>query len=108
VSFNRLEDSRNRPAEFAERKQIPASDLLAILGETMGEASGVLARLSEKDLLATFQIQGYTVSGLEAVYQVVEHFGMHYGQIVFVTKLLCGQDLGFYRQLDKTGRNEPR
>jgi hypothetical protein len=31
---------------------------------------------------------------------------MHYGQIVFITKLLRGQDLGFYRELDKTGRRE--
>jgi hypothetical protein len=43
---------------------------------------------------------------LETVYQVVEHFGMHYGQIVFITKLVRGQDLGFYRELDKTGRRE--
>jgi hypothetical protein len=72
----------------------------------MGEASDVLERLTETDLLATFQIQGYTVSGLAAVYQVVEHFGMHYGQIVFIAKFLRGQDLGFYRELDKTGRHE--
>ena len=56
------------------------------------------------DLLTTFIIQGYTVNGLEAVYQVVEHFGIHYGQIVYITKLLRSEDLGFYRELDKTGR----
>ena len=41
---------------------------------------------------------------LQAVYQVVEHFALHYGQIVYVTKLLHGEDLGFYRELDATGR----
>jgi len=30
-------------------------------------------------------------------------FGLHYGQIVYVTKALRGADLGFYRELDKTG-----
>jgi hypothetical protein len=55
-------------------------------------------------LLATFKIQGYTVSGLQAIYQVVEHFGVHYGQIAYITKLLRGEDLGFYRELDDTGR----
>jgi hypothetical protein len=55
-------------------------------------------------LLASFHIQGSTVTGLYAVYQVVEHFGMHYGQIVFITKLVRGESLGFYRELDKTGR----
>jgi hypothetical protein len=103
-SFNRLEDTRDRPAEFSERRVIPAAALLEKLGATMQDASEVLARLTEADLLTTFQIQGYTVNGLRAVYQVVEHFGMHYGQIVFITKLVRADDPGFYRELDKTGR----
>ena len=70
----------------------------------MDEAAGVLSRLTEEDLLAPMDIQGYHVTGLEAVYHVVEHFGMHYGQIVYITKALQGKDLGFYRELDKTGR----
>jgi Protein of unknown function (DUF1572) len=104
ASFKRLDDHRDRPAEFRERRSIPASVLLEKLGTTMKEASEVLAALSEADLLTTFEIQGYTVTGLHAVYQVVEHFGLHYGQIVYITKLLRGQDLGFYRELDATGR----
>jgi hypothetical protein len=58
-----------------------------------GATSGVLARLTEADLLSTFQIQGYSVTGLEAVYQVAEHFGVR------------GKDLGLYRELDRTGRS---
>jgi uncharacterized damage-inducible protein DinB len=103
ASFDRLGDTRNRPAEFAQREPIPAALLLERLGSTIGRASGVLSRLTSADLLATFQIQGYTVSGLYAVYHVVEHFGMHYGQIIYMAKLLRGEDLGFYRELDKTG-----
>jgi uncharacterized damage-inducible protein DinB len=104
ASFDRLEDTRDRPAEFAARQHVPAAVLLEELGSTMERAANVLSRLTEADLRATFHIQGYTVSGLEAVYQVVEHFCMHYGQIVYITKLVCGKDLGFYRELDKTGR----
>jgi hypothetical protein len=103
-SFKRLEDTRDRPSEFGERRLIPASALLEKLGTTVEEASEVLARLTEADLLTIFHIQGYRVNGLEAVYQVVEHFGIHYGQIVYITKLVRGADLGFYRELDKTGR----
>jgi len=103
-SFRGLEDARNRPAEFSERQSIPAKTLLAKLGATLNEASDVLASLTEADLLTTLHIQGYTVTGLQAVYQVVEHFALHYGQIVYVTKLVRGEDLGFYRELDKTGR----
>jgi len=104
ASFNRIEDARNRPAEFNERRRIPAKSLLERLEATMQEATEVLARLTPDDLAAAYQIQGYTVSGLAAVYQVVEHFGMHYGQIVYIIKALRGEDLGFYSELNKTGR----
>jgi len=104
ASFNRLEDKRNRPAEFDATGDLSASDLLERLGETMDEAAKVLARLTPEELLATWHIQGYTVTGLAAVYQVVEHFGLHYGQIVYVTKMQEGRDLGFYSELSKTGR----
>jgi hypothetical protein len=104
ASFDRKEDTRNRPAEFAERQHIPAAELLNTLGGTLETADGVLARLTEADLRETYHIQGYTVSGLHAVYDVVEHFALHYGQIIYITKLIRAKDLGFYRELDKTGR----
>ena len=104
ASFNRLEDQRDRPAEFNATGDLSAADLLARLGETIDEAAKVLAGITREDLLATWSIQGYTVTGLAAVYQVVEHFGLHYGQIVYITKMQEGRDLGFYKELGKTGR----
>lgn len=104
ASFNRQEDARNRPAEFAAESGLSPAQLLAILGATMNNAAQVLARLTEADLVAPYEIQGYHVTGLEAVYQVVEHFGLHYGQIAYISKSLTGNDLGFYRELSKTGR----
>lgn len=86
ASFNRLEDRRDRPAEFNAQGGISAAALLAKLGTTMEQASEVLSRLTEADLLAPFDIQGYHVTGLDAVYQVVEHFGLHYGQILYIAK----------------------
>ena len=103
-SFSRTADTRKRPAEFQARGGLPASVLIEQLGTTMKQASEVLPRLTETDLLTPLEIQGYKVNGLQAVYQVVEHFGMHYGQIVYLTKILRGEDLGFYRELDKTER----
>jgi uncharacterized damage-inducible protein DinB len=103
-SFNGTPDVRNRPAEFAERESIAASELLSNLDKTLQEADAILGRLTEADLTQTYSIQGYTVTGLHAVYQVVEHFGMHHGQIIYITKLLRDQNLGFYRELDRTGR----
>jgi uncharacterized damage-inducible protein DinB len=104
TSFNGGEETRNRPAEFAERQVIPAAALLRILGATVEEASVVLSRLTETDLIGTRHIQGHTVTGLYAVYHVVEHFGMHYGQMLYISKLVRGEGLGFYRELDEAGR----
>src|SRR3954469_8142723 len=104
ASFSRLQDRRERPAEFAAREGLSAAALLERLEGTVGRASEVLARLTEAELGATYHIQGYTVSGLHAVYQVVEHFGLHYGQIVYITKLVSGKDLGFYRELGGPGK----
>jgi uncharacterized damage-inducible protein DinB len=104
ASFNRQEDTRNRPSEFSATGSVSATALLDQLGETLHEASQVLSRLTEHDLLAHYEIQGYQVSGLDAIYHVVEHFGMHYGQILYIAKSLTGADLGFYSNLNKTGR----
>jgi hypothetical protein len=104
ASFNRQQDLRDRPAEFRQREIVPTAELLDRLGATMQQASEVLARLTEADLLTRFNIQGYQVTGLQAVYQVVEHFGLHYGQVLYITKMLRGEDLGFYKELNKTGR----
>ena len=40
---------------------------------------------------------------LEAIYHVVEHFSQHTGQIMFATKMILDQDLGYYKHLSATG-----
>ena len=104
TSFSKNEDRRNRPAEFAADGGLTAKELLDRLGATMAEVEKVLDRITVEDLLATYNIQGYEVRGLDALYHAIEHFGLHYGQIAYITKSLEGKDLGFYRELNKTGR----
>jgi uncharacterized damage-inducible protein DinB len=105
-SFNRTADTRDRPAEFAAAGGMTGAALIEKLGGTVDEGLGILDRLTEAELLAEYDIQGYRVTGLDAVYQVIEHFGLHYGQITYITKMLLDQDLGFYRELNRTGRQE--
>ena len=104
ASFNREEDKRNRPEEFAAETGLTAAQLLDRLAATMAESAKVLARLTEADLLAPYEIRGYHVRGLDAVYHVAEHFGLHYGQIAYIAKSLSGKDLGFYKELNQAGR----
>ena len=46
-------------------------------------------------------MQKSKVTLIEAIMHVVEHFSGHTAQIIFITKLLTGEDLGFYAYLSK-------
>jgi hypothetical protein len=105
-SFMRTDDHRDRPAEFSRTEGVSREELLQRLSATMERVSDVLDHITEADLMAKFEIQGYHTIGLEAIYHVTEHFALHYGQIAYITKLLADRDLGFYRELNKTGRIE--
>jgi hypothetical protein len=103
-AFSHGEDTRDRPAEFSAVGGLTAAELLDRLGATMAEAAKVLDRLTVDELRAPMEIQGHKTCGLDAVYHVVDHFGLHFGQIAYITKSLTARDLGFYKELNKTGR----
>ena len=90
-------DRRERDKEFAERGPLPRRALLTRLRGTVVEAGNVLEKLGADELIRVYSIQGFRVTGLEAVAHVVEHFAYHTGQIIYITKLRLGEDLGFTR-----------
>ncbi len=92
-------DVRERDREFAltDDDRPSAVDALARLRATLAEVDDVLARIDSPALLESRTIQGRAgVAVLEAVFHVVEHFSMHTGQIILLTKLRTGRDLAFY------------
>ena len=89
-------DRRSRQVEFDERSTIPRAELLARLGETLKEVDSVLARLDPSSILEQRRIQGHDVTVLQAILHVVEHFSMHTGQIILITKMLKTENLKFY------------
>jgi len=95
-------DERDRDSEFAERKVIPRDELLARLGQTLGEADNTLAKFDADKLLERQLIQGCDVTALAAIFHVVEHFSMHTGQIIMIAKMFAEVDLGFYDFTDAT------
>ncbi len=100
--LGRVASLRNRPAEFAERSHIEMRSLRENLAHTLEEIDAILNTLSPAELLAQYTIQNdEDVTGLQAIYHAVEHFGMHHGQILYITKQLRSADLEFYRHLDK-------
>lgn len=97
--------SRDRDAEFARREPVSADALGARLRAVVRQADTVLATLTAGDLVQPRRIQAYDVTVLHAIYHVVEHVAEHTGQIIWATKGLTGQDLGFYAYLqDEDGR----
>jgi hypothetical protein len=60
------------------------------------EADSVLANLTHRDLERSIVIQDRETTVLGAVYHVVEHFAMHTGQIVLLTKTYAPGRIHFY------------
>ena len=89
-------DERKRQQEFDERRTVSCSELLARLKQTLTEVDDTLARFETARILEHRQIQGCDVNVLEAIFHVVEHFSMHTGQIILLTKMLRNVDLKFY------------
>lgn len=81
---------RDRQQEFDERQQMPRAELLSRLRYTLAEADNVLARLDVDVLLEQRQARGEEVTVLLAVYHAVEHFSMHTGQIIMLSKMRSG------------------
>jgi uncharacterized damage-inducible protein DinB len=99
-------DARYRRAEFTAREGATADELFAALRVTIDEADAVLGALTPPGLLERRTIQGRDVSVLDAVYHVVEHFALHTGQIILLTKLHAPDRIRFYE--DAGGLAIPR
>jgi uncharacterized damage-inducible protein DinB len=87
---------RDRDAEFERRDPIARSELLDLLRTTLHDVEQTLRTVDPSVLLTRLTIQGHDVDILEAIFHVVEHFSMHTGQIIMLTKMLTATDLCFY------------
>jgi uncharacterized damage-inducible protein DinB len=90
-------DRRERDKEFSQPGPIPPRTLIARLRKAVNEADRVMRKLNAEALARTYSIQGFRVTGLQAVFHVAEHFSHHTGQIILLTKMLGGKDLKFTR-----------
>lgn len=90
------EGKRERQKEFDATEGLTRDELLEKMRLTLSDVDAVLARLNEDDLLSSRFIQGYDVTVLEAVFHVTEHFSMHTGQIIMLTKMFLDKDMCFY------------
>lgn len=84
---------RDREHEFGERGGLTRAELLARLKETMAQADQVLANVELASLLERKEIQGNDVTVMEAILRIVQHFALHTGQIMLLTKQRTGESL---------------
>lgn len=89
-------DRRDRAGEFAARDGATAAELLDVLDQALDDVDAVLAKLTSDDLASRRTIQGRELTVLEAVYHVVEHFALHAGQIILVSKMHAPGGVRFY------------
>ena len=96
AGVNQTPDARQRDKEFQQVKVISANDLVTLLRETLFEIDRTLTDLDPTSLLAVRRIQGLEVNVLEAIFHVTEHFSMHTGQIILLTKMHSPGGIKFY------------
>jgi uncharacterized damage-inducible protein DinB len=82
---------RVRQAEFDRREPVSPEKLMADLRAAMSEVDRHLAGLSGEALLKVRTARDEKVTVLWCVYHIVEHFAMHTGQILSMTKAFVGE-----------------
>ncbi|HEY4739820.1 MAG: DUF1572 family protein [Candidatus Acidiferrales bacterium] len=94
-------DVRDRDAEFAALGGADARELQDRIQTTIRKANEVIRAVPESRLTEKITVQNQEKAVLEVIYTVVEHFAQHTGQIIFATKMFTGQDLGYFKHLNR-------
>ncbi|SRR5258705_11109223 len=98
-------DVRERDKEFSAQGGYNKEELLARLNDTLTRAAEIIRNTDEVRLLKIYTVQGFSYSGAGIIVHITEHYSHHTGQIIFWTKQLTGNDLGFYSHVDLNKKN---
>lgn len=105
-SIGGVEDSRKRDDEFSADGGYTKNELYNLLDGTVERAIEIIQCCDEEELLRKRSVQGYYYTGIANIIHVVEHYSYHTGQIAYWTKILTGEDLGFYAGQNLNQKNE--
>jgi hypothetical protein len=89
-------NDRDRPQEFAERSAIPKGELLNRLDRTIAEADGIIAKMTDAQLLESRRIQGFDETVLSALMNSLTHYNGHAQEIIYITRMQLGPAYRFY------------
>jgi uncharacterized damage-inducible protein DinB len=85
-----IQYDRDRAAEFAERRNIPKAELLAIFDAMVASAEKTFDALTLERLGDASPEPKMHKTVMEDLLNVAVHFSNHAGQIVWITKMLRG------------------
>ncbi len=101
-----VEDKRDRESEFSLGSRVSKEELVSNIKSTIEASCETILSVENQLLFKEFKLQGFTMTGLEAILHVTEHLSYHTGQIALLTKLARDEDLGFYKGLDLNKKNK--
>ena len=90
---------RDRQAEFAERRELPAAELRTRLDGAAAEADEVLSQVDPARLIETTERTPKPMTLIEVINLQLAHYALHAGQIAYATKLL---DAGAVHEIWRT------
>lgn len=99
-------DIRERDKEFSAQGGYNKEESLVKLNDTLIQAINVMRNTDEVRLMKIHSVQGFDYSGIGIIVHITEHYSHHTGQIIFWTKQLTGNDLGFYSHVDLNRKNK--
>jgi hypothetical protein len=81
-------DTRDRPSEFSTQGGISVAELGTIIHNAVTECCDTLDSLSLNRITGTYRTQTGEVKVAYGLAMAVSHFGLHLGQMQFITKML--------------------
>jgi uncharacterized damage-inducible protein DinB len=88
-----IDYNRDRDAEFAERRSIPKAELLAIFDDMVAKAERTFDSLTLERLGDPSPEPRMHKSVMEDVVNIAVHLSNHVGQILWITKMLRGDEV---------------
>ncbi len=88
-------DVRERQNEFDQRDSASRTVLMQQIEDAIAEAKTALSEISAEELLRVRRIQGFDVTGMQAIFESVAHFRGHTQEIVHMTRCQLGDSFEF-------------
>ena len=85
------EDVRNRPLEFKDDAKLSRAELLAKFKGIINDCKNAIENFDPHKILEIRRIQGFDRTALRAIYGTITHLEHHAGQIIYITRLLIGE-----------------